>query len=294
MADKLRLFTLLGEHPASAALKRGEIASDHATLVFDDVKVPNTAFKPLVREAKYDLGELAVVTFLQAREVGKPYALLPVTIMARGQLHTLFYNRARGTLSPRDLAGKRIGARSYTTTTGAWARGMLHELYGIAPDAVHWITFEDSHVAEFRDPPHVERAPAGAVLEDMLLAGEIDAAILAKSDQPEPLAPLLPDAASIDAKWAAEHGGIPINHMLVMRAGIVKARPDVARAVIDMFRLAKETAFPAPRSPDPAPIGIDACRASLEALIAISLAQKLISRPVSVDALFAEAKAALA
>lgn len=294
MPDKLKLFTLLGDHPAVMALKRGEVASDHVTLVFDDVKVPNTAFKPLVREAKYDLGELAVVTFLQARELGRPYVLLPVTIMARGQLHTLFYNRARGLLSPQDLAGKRVGVRSYTTTTGAWARGMLHELYGVDPNSVDWVTFEDAHVAEFRDPPCVRRAPEGKTLEDMLLAGQIDAAILAKSDQPAPLAPVLPDAPAIESKWADSHGGIPINHMLVMRKEIATARPDVVRAVCEMFALAKEIAYPSPPTPDPVRLGIEACRGSLEAIIAYCLQQKLITQPVGVDDLFTDARKALA
>lgn len=293
-AEKVKLFTLLGDHPATMALKRGEIASDHATLVFDDVKVPNTAFKPLVREAKYDLGELAIVTFLQAREAGKPYILLPVTVMGRGQLHMLFHNAERGALAPADLAGKCVGVRSYTTTTGAWIRGILNELYGVDPNGIDWITFEDPHIAEFVDPPCVRKDTSGRTLEDMLLAGDIDAAILAKADQVAPLAPVFPDAATIDATWASSHGGVPINHMLVMRKEIARARPDVVRAVIDMFAMSKELAFPQPCSPDPVRFGIDACRGSLEAIIAYSLQQKLIANPVNIDDLFADVRALLA
>ena len=55
----------------------------------------NKAFKPLVREQKYDLGELAIVTFLQAKAYGKPYVLMPATIVARGQHHTIFYNSCK-------------------------------------------------------------------------------------------------------------------------------------------------------------------------------------------------------
>ena len=48
----------------------GKISSSLVDFEFADVKVSNTAFKPLVREAKFDLAEVAIVTFLQARHYG--------------------------------------------------------------------------------------------------------------------------------------------------------------------------------------------------------------------------------
>ena len=86
------------------------------------MKVSNTAFKPLVREAKFDVAELAIVTFLQAKNYGKPYTLIPVMVLGRGQHHTIAFNPQRGELKAADLTGKRVGVRAYTQTTGAWAR----------------------------------------------------------------------------------------------------------------------------------------------------------------------------
>src|SRR4249920_2419192 len=82
--EKTKLYTLLGDYPNTMALKKGEVTSNAIDLGFADVKVSNTAFKPLVREAKFDLGELAIVTFLQARTYGKPYVLIPATVVGRG------------------------------------------------------------------------------------------------------------------------------------------------------------------------------------------------------------------
>jgi hypothetical protein len=160
MTGKIKLFTLLGDYPNTLALKRGEIHSDLVDLEFADVKVASTAFKPLVRDAKFDLGELAIVTYLQAKAYGKPYILLPAPVVARSQHHTLAYNRERGRLTPADLAGKRVGVRAFSVTTGVWVRGILQEQFGVDVDKVHWVTFEDPHVAEYRDPPTVERAPS--------------------------------------------------------------------------------------------------------------------------------------
>ncbi len=177
---------------------------------------PQPGFKALVREQKFDLGELAIVTFLQAKAYGKPYVLMPAVIVARGQHHTIFFNPQRGHLNPGDLNGRRVGVRAYTQTTGAWVRGFLQEDYGVDFGPFSWITFEDPHVAEFADPPWVQRAPEGKQLLQMALDGEIDAAIFG-SENPEgtPLKPLIPDAAEAAARWAGKHGGVPINHMMV-------------------------------------------------------------------------------
>ena len=121
--DKIKLFTLMGNYPNAMALKEGKLASGIVDFDFADVKVSNTAFKPLVREAKFDLAEVAIVTFLQARTYGKPYALIPATVVGRGQLHTIAYNPERGELEAvrpqRQDAGRarlypdhgRVGAR---------------------------------------------------------------------------------------------------------------------------------------------------------------------------------------
>ena len=285
------LLTLLGDHPGVMPIKAGDVTSDFVTLDFADVKVPNAAFKAVVREEAYDVAELAIVTFLQARAAGKPYALLPATLMGRGQLHTLFMNEKKP-LRPQDLAGKMVGVRSYTVTTGVWVRGMLHDLYGVDPHSVTWLAFEDPHVAEYEDPPNVLRAPDGLTAEDMLRAGTIDAAILGNPKQERPLVPMLPDAAAIDRRWADQHGGVPINHMMVLRSGVALNRPDIAREIYRMLAESKARAFPETPSPDPIRFGIEENRASLETMIGFCVQQKLIPKAVTVDDLFAEAKAA--
>jgi len=294
MAAKTKLFTMIGEYPNTKALRSGAIKSDLVEFDFDDVKVPNTAFKPLVREAKYGCAELAINTFLQARFYRKPYVLLPATIVGRGQIHNVLYNAERGHLSPTDLHGKRVGVRAYTQTTGMWVRGMFAELYGMEVDKVRWVTFEDGHIAEYKDPPFVERAPAGKQLMQMLLDGELDAAIITDRTDPR-LKQLVPNADEVNRKWAETHGGVPINHMLVMRESIVKSRPDVAREV---FRMVKESRQATDSSKDgkldPLRFGIDNVRQALELAIDMSLVQKFISRRLTVDELFDDTTRVLA
>jgi 4,5-dihydroxyphthalate decarboxylase len=99
----------------------------------------------------------------------------------------------------------------------------------------------------------------------------------------------------VNRKWAETHGGVPINHMLVMRQSIVKSRPDVAREV---FRMVLESRRQMDSSKDgkldPLRFGLDNVRKSLELAIEMSLVQKFIARRLSVDELFDDTTRALA
>jgi 4,5-dihydroxyphthalate decarboxylase len=281
----LTLQTLLALNQHTRALRSGELQSPLVNFDFADVKTVNKMFKALVREQRFDLGELAIVTFLQAKAYGKPYVLLPAVAVARGQHHTIFFNPERGPLNPGDLNGRRVGVRAYTQTTGTWVRGFLQEDYGVDFKSIHWITFEAPHVAEYTDPPWVQRAPEGKQLLQMLLDGEIDAAIFG-SENPEgtPLQPLIPDAAEVAAHWAEKHGGVPINHMMVIKEAITEARPDVVREV---YRMLKESTAAGPSKGTGAlRFGVEAARKSLETIIRYSECQGLIQRRFSVDELF--------
>lgn len=137
--------------------------------------------------------------------------------------------------------------RAYSQTTGVWLRGMLEELYGVDPARIRWVTFEDAHVAGYTDPPHIERAPKGKELVPMLLAGELDAAIIGDAFPDPRLAPLVPDAEAQNRAYARSHGGVPINHMLAIREPLAAARPDIVREVFACS--ARATRRPGSRSP---------------------------------------------
>jgi 4,5-dihydroxyphthalate decarboxylase len=283
------LYSLLGNYAGTEAVKTGRVSSPLVKFDYADVKVINTQFKPMIRDAKYDFGELAIVTYLQGYDHRKPYVLLPATVLGRGQHHTIFYNSARGPLSPRDLKGKRVGVRAYTVTTGAWVRGFLAEDYGVDSGSVTWVTFEDPHLAEYREPANVERAPAGKELKQMLLDGEIDAAVLGDVGEQAPLKYLFADPAAEAQRWAGAHGGVPINHMAVVRTEIAESRPDVVREVYRLLKESRAAAALPTGADDPLRFGVSATRQSLEHVILYSHQQGLISRRPTVDELFADA-----
>ena len=286
--ERITLHSLLGTHANTRALKSGQIRSSLVDFDYFDVKVANTQFKAMVRDQNYDFGELAIVTFLQAKLYQKPYVLLPATIVGRNQHHTIFYNADRAKLTAHDLNGKRVGVRAYTQTTGCWVRGFLAEDYGVDLESVTWVTFEDAHLAEYCDPPTVVRAPQGRTIKQMLLEGEIDAAILGDVPEEGPLTHLIPDYEIAGRLWARRHGGVPINHLAVIHQSIVKSYPELVREVYRMLKESRAAASLPTGDDDPLRFGFSAIRQSLEQLIAYARNQKLICRTFSADELFAD------
>jgi 4,5-dihydroxyphthalate decarboxylase len=291
---KLKLHTMLGNYANTKPLKSGAIHSDLVDFDFAEVKVANNLFKQVVREARYDVAELAIVTYLQAKVYGKPYVLLPAVLVSRGQHHTIAYNADRGTLKPADLHGKRVGVRAYTVTTGTWVRGILASDYGVDLNKVEWVTFEDPHVAEYRDPDVVKRAPEGKEMVQMLLDGEIAAAIVGDKLPDPRLKHLIPDADAAAQKWAERHHGVPINHMVVVREELARSRPDVVRDVFRQLHDSKLAAgFADGAALDPYRFGVEACRPTLEIIIDFCHQQKLLPHRMSVDELFDDTTRAL-
>jgi len=228
------------------------------------------AFAQMVREGRYALSEMAIATFLMARAHRKPLVLLPVVLAERYQEAALICRVGAGIDSPADLAGKRIGVRAYSQTTGMWLRGVIADRYGIRQDAMRWVTFEDAHVAEYRDPPWAQRAPHGAALEAMLREGALDAAIFGMETPADAtLKTVFPDPASAGRQFLADYGFAPVNHLLVARGDIPRA--DMLRVV---NALAEAGATPRPRA---------ALNAALSLASRFCAEQGLIDRPLTLQ-----------
>jgi 4,5-dihydroxyphthalate decarboxylase len=280
------LQTLIGTYPHTAPLKSGAVKSDRIAFDFTEIVPVWDGFKGMIREDRYDVSEMAVVTYLIAKAHGKPLVLLPAAMIGRFQHPYAIYNASKGAMKPSDLNGKRVGIRSFTTTTGAWIRGILANDYGVDLDSIEWVTFEDPHVTEYKDT--TKRAPEGKKIVPMLLDGDLDAVLGETSDDPR-ARPLFGDLQAEAKLWYAKHKAVPINHLMVMRTADVKAEPETAREVYRVL-LEGKRAVGTPPNPDPLPFGIEANRASLGLIAEYAYQQKLIPHRISVDDMFAETR----
>ncbi len=274
------LKTLMGDHPITAQFKT---RSDK----LDFVECKGSAapfFKRVVRDLEFDVAEMAIMTFLLAKVHGKPYRLLPFTVLARFQHPYLVYcPEKRPGLSPEKLEGKNVGVRSYSVTTGAWIRCILAEEHGVDIARMQWTTYEEPHVAEFRDPPNVRRAAEGKEIAAMLLAGELDAAILGAVPTDPRLKPLIADPDTAGRRWSEQHGGaIQLNHRVVVKDTVSKSQAD---DVYQMLIESKAAAGSSAISGATLPHGLEANRRNLEIAIDCAYKQKMIPRRFAVEEL---------
>lgn len=266
------LKTLIGDYPVTRQFRtrtdRFEFAQFQGSVA--------SAFKRVVRNLEFDVAEMAIMTFLVAKAFNKPYRLLPFVVMARYQHPYLVTNK---NLGPKDLEGKRVGVRSYSVTTGAWIRGILAEDHGVDLSRIQWITFEEAHVAEFRDPPNVQRAPAGKTIDAMLLAGELDAAILGAVPTDPRLQPVIRDPEAAGKKWGEKHGAIQLNHLVGVKNTVSRGTAD---EVYGLLLESKKAAG----NPPMLPHGLEANRRNLEVAIDCAYKQNMIPRRYGVEELF--------
>jgi 4,5-dihydroxyphthalate decarboxylase len=239
-ADVVELTVAIGDYPFARALKSGAVASPLLKLDFAQVTPINRAFAPMVRELKYDVSEMAIATFIQAKALGKELALLPIVTFARFQESALLCRADSDIRGPADLKGRRVGVRGYSQTTGLWLRGTLADDYGVEAASIDWVTFEDAHVAECRDPPFARRAKPGEVLVDMLRNGALDAAIFGADPPNDPVFRCVFADPDVSAKtFLSKHGFTPVNHLVCVKTAVAANRPDL---VVELMRMMKEAA----------------------------------------------------
>jgi 4,5-dihydroxyphthalate decarboxylase len=233
------------------------------------------AFARMVRDLEFDVCEMALATYLQAREAGVPITLLPL-VRVGGTHHKSLTRLPATGLRPEDLRGKRVGVRSYSQTTGLWVRGILREEYGIEAADITWVTTEEAHVAGYREPRNVVRSTVATVGE-LVRTGAVDAAVLgpkAAGGQGAGLVPVIPDAEAAAAAWVERHGTVPVNHMVVVRDDVLRRDPEPVHALCRALENDTEWVT------------------SLETAARYALEQDLIRQPADVGAIVAEAREA--
>jgi 4,5-dihydroxyphthalate decarboxylase len=294
MSGPVHLHTVLKSTALTAPLKSGALKSDQAVLDFTEISPIHKAFAPMVREAKFDICELAIVTALQAIAFKRPLVLLPVVVASRFQRSCLVSYRPHGEVKPEQLRGKRIGVRSYTQTTGMWVRAHLVEDCGLATPDIHWVTHDLAHVEQYQDPRFVEHPAHDKSLLDMLHDGDIDAGIFG-NDLPEGdnYVPVIAHAQAKDRAWAQQHGFVPINHVVTASAEICKRAPAAVRAVYGLLAQAERQQVAISGAPRKTMSGFDTLAAPLEWIIDACLEQALLPRKLSLDEVLGPAHALL-
>jgi 4,5-dihydroxyphthalate decarboxylase len=290
------------------ALKDGTVKPKSFEFEFVEVDPLIDAFRRMVRGLEFDVSEMALTTYITAREHGKKMTALPIFLVRAFHHGAILHNVNSGIRTPRDLEGKRVGVnRGYTVTTGVWARSVLQREHGVDLKKVTWVLSGDEHVAEFRPPANVVPIEKGKKIADMVASGELPAAINVETESPD-VKPLIPNAREAGFAALKARGHYPINHCVVVRDDLLDAHPNLARDVFEAFAEAKRLYVEKLRAGkiekptaadevhrrvmeitggDPLPYGIEPNRRTLEELIASARDQGIISGAPAIEELFA-------
>lgn len=303
-----KLKTVTRTQGNNRAFKEGQVKPRTFEPEFIEVDPLIAAFRRQVRQSEFDICEMAITTYMCAKAHGKPMTAIPVPLVRQFHHGAILVNAKAGIASPKDLEGKRVGVnRGYTVTTGVWARGILADEHGVDLKKVTWVLSGDEHVAEYKPPANVVPIDPGKKMQDMLVSGELVAAIGVEIEHPD-IRPLIPDALEAGLAAYNARGHYPINHLVVIRDDLLARHPDLAADAFEAFaeskrryvadlkagRIAKPSAVDRVHQRvieaggDPLPYGVAPNRKVIEELMRHAVDQGIIPKAVPVDALFAQ------
>lgn len=326
MAGRLLLTASFAtwDHDRAMPLHDGRVTVPGVTLE-SHIEPTSKLFPLAVQEARFDITELSVSSYLlQVARGDSAYTAVP-TFLSRAFRHSGFFaRRGAGIETPADFAGRKVGVPEYQMTAALWMRGILKDEYGVDCEDIHWRTGAlDAGVRrerlELALPEGMVVAPIdeGETLQDLLLAGEIDALLAPKPpkaflDGHPDILRVIPDFEAAEMAYHAATGFFPIMHVLAIRKTLAEENPWLPRAVFEASVTARDLAIARLRDvwlgnsnrlslpwlnasmertlatlgPDYWSYGLAANRDEIAAICRYSVEQHLAPRLVSPDELF--------
>ena len=314
MSTAVHLTLACGTYDINQGLITGEVVPQGIELTVITASSPERHWR-MVRDAEFDACELSIGTYLMVHDRDDPEVVaIPAFPHRRFRHGYIFVATASGIREPKQLDGRRVGIRTWQTSAGLWARGILQDDHGVDLRSITWIAQDEEDIPLPGDHGYrIERVPEGRSVTDMLVAGDVDALIY--PDVPDAVrrgdprvARLFPDPHSAEIDYFSRTGFFPIMHTVLIRRSIADAHPWIPRELLTAFETSKRRAFAAmtdPRrvslawfteameeqhrilGPDPWSNNFQLNRPALETLIRWSHEQGMIGRPFPADELFA-------
>lgn len=229
-----------GEYDRTEALLSGRVAVQGADPVLLGISDAYQRHKRMLRHKEFDVAEVSLSSYLIARDRGEALVGIPVFPYRMFRHQFILVRTDLGVRRPQDLAGRRVGTPMYQTTTMLWVRGMLEDVYGVAPSSIEWFTDRDELLPISPPGVSIGQSPPGSDVEEMFRRGELDALVLIEEVPPGLLAQegverLFPDFPAAEAEYYRRTGIFPMMHAVVMREEFYSANRWVARNIFDAF-----------------------------------------------------------
>ena len=268
----------------------------------------------MFRRREFDIAEVSFGAFLSIEEkTPGEFVAVPAFPHRRFRHSYIFVGHGSTLQSPAQLAGKRVGLRTWTNTAGVWTRGILQDQYGVDLASVEWV-IQDADTAGSQNLPAGFRITAvdpGQSVVDLAARGEIDALLYPEIPdvlgEPGGLRRLIPDWRAAEVAYFEDTGIFPIMHTVVLRREIVDDNPWLPYETLRAFRASKDLALDAVRDPrkiclawardtyeqqlavmgsDPFAYDPERSRKTIETLVSYAVQQGILEKPFKVEELF--------
>ncbi len=317
---RLQLSVAMGDYDRTRALLDGRVQIDGVDPVCMSL-VPEEMFFRAFRGQEFDISELSFSSYLVKASRGEsPYIAVPV-FLSRAFRHTSLWVRKDRIRRPEDLKGARVGLPEYQLTANVWARAILADDFGVHPRDIRWVRGgidtpgrPEKIGLQLPADVHLEDAPAGSTISELLDRGEIDGFIAPRPPGAAALRNpnvgwLFDDPSAAAKDYFRRTGIFPIMHVVGIRKSLAEQHPWLPGAVTKAFGQAKALALEALSDTSATKVtlpfveeqlkaaretmgedfwtyGVQASRKTLEAFVRHHHAQGLSARPMSVDEIF--------
>ncbi|HET7763872.1 MAG TPA: 4,5-dihydroxyphthalate decarboxylase [Burkholderiales bacterium] len=315
--EKVALTLAIGDYEHTRDLASGCVPVEGATLNVLTLP-PEEAFFRFTHFREWEVSEMSMgkyVSLLSQNDDG--ITAIPV-FPSRVFRHSMIYVRDGGKIArPEQLKGGRIGVPEWAQTAVIYTRGYLTHQAGVPLDSVDWVQ------AGVNEPGRVEkvklklpegvrlRPEPGRSLNDMLLAGDLDAVLSARPprDLGKGIRRLFPAYEAVEEAYFRETGVFPIMHVIVIKTDVLARHPWLAMNLYKAFdeakrgsveRLCDITASHAPFAwlaayaermkalfgEDFWPYGLERNRRTLQAFVDFAFEQGVCHRRLALEELF--------
>lgn len=248
MPSRIPLTLACGAYDINQALIDGRVAPDGIDLTVLTYPSPERHWR-MGRHEEFDVCEFSMASYLLLHDRGRRLTAIPAFPHRRFRHGSIFVNAAAGIRTPKDLEGRRVGLRTWQTTAGLWARGILQDQYGVDLSTIEWVC-QDEEDEAFELPARFRSSQVaeGESVTAMLEAGQLDALIY--PEVPESIhrgdprvRRLFEDPKAEEIAYFRETGFFPIMHAVVIKDAVADANPWVPRNLLLAFRASKDLAF---------------------------------------------------
>jgi 4,5-dihydroxyphthalate decarboxylase len=246
----VRLTLAINDYDHVRDLVEGDVPLDGLELTWLRLPVEETFFR-FIRYREWEVTELSLAKYCALRGDGDESVVAIPVFPSRCFRHSAIFVRDDGPVDdPAALAGMRIGIPEWTQTATVYARAVLQHQYGVDLTGIRWVQ------AGTNEPGRVEGVslslPGGIsvtslpdrTLNDLLLAGELDAVIAAHPPTEFKrgsgrVVRLFSDYRAVEERYHAETGVFPIMHVVALRRDVLDRYPWAASSLMKGFEEAK-------------------------------------------------------